>query len=158
MAKNFEFDCKKASLAKRLKAAFLMTFAMSLIPVCSEAINSGAEAKPLVQAFRLPDTPFLPPYSGRIVYGDVSTIPQTDGGIAYVITFETAEKPEQVLTWYKSAFEIYKWNIAEDASAQYRLRALHGKNVASNIFLLSPRKTGSNAQVQLYYRYGGREI
>jgi hypothetical protein len=106
----------------------------------------------------MPDTPFLPPYTGRIVAGDVSIKAEQDGGISYNITFETAEQPAQVLNWYKSVFQMYDWNLENQESAQYRLSAQHGKNVESNIFLLSPRKPGAAVQVQLYYRYVGRDI
>lgn len=108
--------------------------------------------------FRQPDTPFLPPYTGRIVYGNVSTAAQPDGGIAYTITFETAEHPVQVLNWYKLAFQQYGWNFEGTGQTSYRICGQHGKNVESSISLMSPTKQGASAQVQVYYRYAGQEI
>lgn len=137
-----------------------MCFVASLLvmPVLGTNSNNAAEARPLVQSFRMPDTPFLPPYKGRIVTGAYSAKPQSDGGIAYSITFEAAEQPAQVLNWYKAAFQLYDWKQENDSSAQYRLAAQHGSNVNTQIFLMSPRKAGAATQVQLYYRYVGTDI
>ena len=140
-----------------LKSLILMTVVSSIAPMFM-GLESAAEAKPMVQAFRHPSTPFLPPYTGRIVAGDYTTVPQADGGVTYLITFEAAEQPHQVLNWYKSAFQNYSWSVDAQQPAQYKLVAQHGSNVESNIFLLAPRKPGAGVQVQLYYRYIGKEI
>ena len=132
--------------------------ALSVIPVFANSTNLSVQARSIAATFRLPDTPFLPPYCGRIVSGDVLSTPLADGGIAYSITFEAAEQPNQVITWYKSALQMYGWNFSQEESGQYRLRAQHGHNIVSDIYLLSPRKSGACTQVQLYYRYVGHEI
>lgn len=120
--------------------------------------GQAAPAKAPAKPFHLPDTPFLPPYCGRIVSGNVSSTPQTDGGIVYTITFETAEQPHQIINWYKIAFQQYGWNCDRQEPTQYSLSAQHGKNIASNVALMSATKKGARAQVQLSYRYVGRDI
>lgn len=140
---------------KLIRSLLMMTLSVSIFS--GFAASCTAEAKPVIEAFRLPSTPFLPPYTGRIVSGDCTAVPQQDGGITYLITFETAEQPAQVLSWYKSAFQMYSWNLNEAGKAQFRLAAQR-KNVESEVFLLSPKKAGAGVQVQLYYRYLGKEI
>ncbi len=153
MWKPIKVSNRSKNFAK-LRAFIVLSFALVSLPqLCAATIWQAAEAKPVVPAFRLPDTPFLPPYTGRIVSGITSTIPQNDGGIAYIITFETAEQPEQVMNWYKTAFNLYRWKIDDQETAQYRISAQHGQNVATNVSLKSPKKLGASAQVQLYYRY-----
>lgn len=141
------------AVAKSLLCSILAVAALAASPIATTA-----SAKGTIQSFRMPDTPFLPPYTGRIVAGDVAAAQQPDGGIAYSITFETQEQAAVVLDWYKAAFQAYSWNLNDKDAAQYRLCAQHGRNVESNIFLMSPRKPGAKVQVQLYYRYVGREI
>src|SRR5262249_7173676 len=140
-------------LAACLVVALTLTTA---VPV--DASNNAADAKPSLRPFHMPDTPYLPPYRGRIVAGDYSAALQPDGGIAYSITFEAAEQPAQVLDWYKTAFQLYSWKLDGNSPAQYRLAAQHGKNVTTSIFLMSPRKAGANTQVQLFYRCVGKDI
>lgn len=161
MKKTFEQMIKlnrtKLTSSSKLFVVFMSAALLSIMPTFSIADANAAQAKPICQTFHLPDTPYLPPYTGRIVKGDFSSQPQPDGGIAYLITFEAQEQPEQVLSWYKSAFQLYQWNIDKNQSAQYRLTAQR-KNIESNLFLLSPRQADSRVQVQLYYRYVGRDI
>lgn len=147
---------KKAASPVLVKSILCSILALSAL--MASPLATVAEAKGIMQTFHMPSTPFLPPYTGRIVAGDVSTAPQPDGGIAYAITFETAEQANVVIDWYKAAFQAYSWNLDDKGAAQYRLCAQHGKNVESNIFLLSPKKPGARVQVQLYYRYVGRDI
>lgn len=143
----------KPALAKSLLCSVLAVTTLMASPIAT-----AVQAKGTIPGFHMPDTPFLPPYTGRIVAGNVTSAEQPDGGIAYSITFETAEQANVVLDWYKAAFQAYSWNLNDKDAASYKLCAEHGDNVKSNIFLMSPRKPGARVQVQLYYRYVGRNI
>jgi hypothetical protein len=108
--------------------------------------------------FRHPDTPFLPPFCGTVVSGDVNASPQGDGGIIYTITFETTERPDSIINWYRGAFQQNGWALAQECPGQYSINAQHGKNINSSISLSSPKRKSASAQVRLYYRYVGRDI
>ena len=140
---------------KIILSCISLTLAASAIQT-TEASPSN-QSKAVARYFRQPDTPFLPPYSGRIVHGSVDSSSPAEGGIAYTITFETAEQPLQVLNWYKTAFQQNGWNLEANGTS-YRLSGQHGKNVATSISLMSPTKAGASAQVQVYYRYAGQDI
>jgi hypothetical protein len=145
------------TLMKRLTPS-LFAAQLLILSATGGNSNNAAVAKPTTQPFHMPDTPYLPPYMGRIVAGDYSSALQPDGGIAYSITFEAAEQPAQVLNWYRTAFQMYSWKLDANSPAQFRLAAQHGKNLTTNIFLMSPRKAGANTQVQLFYRCVGKDI
>jgi hypothetical protein len=124
----------------------------------NKGINAAA-AMPIFRSFRMPDTPFLPPFTGHIVTGSgsVSAKLQADGGIAYIITFETVEPPALIASWYKGAFQLYDWKL-DTANQRFSLSARHGNNAETRVFMMSSKKVGVSTQVQLYYRYIGKDI
>lgn len=147
------------TVARLLKLLPVLFFgALTVLPTFASAVPHSLQPNVLLRNFKMPDTPFLPPYCGRIVSGEVLKDAQADGGISYCLTFETAEQPTQVIGWYKKALELYGWNFDKQEVEQFHLSAHHGSNIVTNIFLLSPRKAGAAAQVQMYYRYRGKDM
>lgn len=152
-----------------MRAVNIKSVAIVSKTVCLLAVSflpfllNPAEANPLLPAqqwaykFRLPDTPFLPPYAGSIISAQAAGNPQADGGIIYTINFETAEQPSQVLSWYRLAFQQYGWLLESNQNGTFTLNAQHGQ-IKTSITLTSPRKRGARSQVQLYYRYAGKEV
>lgn len=136
-------------------ARSVLLFAASMITSPAIASNFSSQARTANSVVRMPDTPYLPPYSGRIISSDVSASRQADGGISYTITLETAEHPTQIIAWYKSAFQQYGW-ACDGQNNQYSLNAQHGNNISTSINLMSPKRTsGAVSHVKLCYRYFG---
>jgi len=139
-------------------ARSVLLFAASMISAPAIASNVCSQARTANSVVRMPDTPYLPPYSGRIISSDVSASRQADGGISYTITLETAEHPTQIINWYKAAFLQYGWACETQGNNQYSLNALHGNNISTSINLMSPkRNSGAASHLKLCYRYFGTE-
>ena len=149
--------------ANRISALFkgcltvLLAVSMLNAPVSANNAANLNQVKTTAAAVKMPDTPFLPPYSGRIISSQVVSHRQPDGQLVYTIGLTTAEQPSQVINWYNAALQNYGWSADAPTDGQMGLSAHHGTNISATITLMEAKKnSGAGCYITLSFRFYGQ--
>ena len=63
-----------------------------------------------------PDLPNMPPWPSAYKLMDSVVNPNARGGHVYQVTFETPDRPEQVMQYYQSMLPVYKWGVVSQTT------------------------------------------
>jgi hypothetical protein len=133
-----------------------MTLAVGFAEIlpANAAGNCGANSNtpaPVVRAFRLPDTPYLAPYPGRVSSAHATAKPYQHK-VCYNVSFTTAEKPAQVLAWYRSAFKTFGWTIESDSPSGSAIDAHRDDDEVSTTILANNNgPTGTQVEISYWF-------
>lgn len=104
-----------------------------------------------------PDLPFLPPYSGMAppVFDNILAFKRQTDGPGYTMTFHVKDEPEQVLAFYKSAFESNRWLLQKKIDSSKMVGAVR-KGAIVSVTVMKPITKGYKTQVYVVYKISGK--
>ena len=85
-----------------------------------------------------PDLPDMPPWPTGYKLADAIVTPNSKGGPAYQVTFESTDPPDKVLLFYSTVLPTYKWRILN--KTKIGISATRGDANVSVSTLQSPNK------------------
>lgn len=105
----------------------------------------------------IPDLPYLPLYPGKIVFERAVRWQKSGGRVAYSITFHARELPENVIDWYRSMFQSYKWLVEKENSGPKLTEARMGKYFHVRAMAMHSARKDYPANIHLTYSITGQE-
>jgi hypothetical protein len=95
----------------------------------------------------------LPPYAGKDVEFVTGTLfANVKGGPSATMQFSVHEDPKTVLEWYKSVFNVNKWQMLDNMAGANGLAAMKSNNVCQ-VMTLGPTKKGAKCDLLLRYKF-----
>ena len=95
----------------------------------------------------------MPPYGGKKVEFVVGTLfARVKGGPSVTMQFSTADKPKDVLDWYRNAFAQYQWTPLQNMTGLNGLAAERQHNIVQ-VMTLAPTRHGAKCDVLVRYKF-----
>lgn len=69
--------------------------------------------------------PNLPDFSDQAVFKSGSLYPSSRGGATYMMLFSTQHSKETVITWYRQALRMQRWQVDESTEQSPLARKFH---------------------------------
>jgi hypothetical protein len=101
-----------------------------------------------------PDLPFLPPYPGAI-YSNILAFRHMPKKPGYSLTFHVKEGPDEVLAFYRNAFQKSQWIRQKANDGPKNASAMRVGAVAA-VTVMKPIVKGYKTQVYLVYKIYGK--
>jgi hypothetical protein len=108
---------------------------------------------------KVPDTPYLSMYSGDVKDLVVIAYKKKEGGVSYVITFETRDMANDVMNWYRGELKSNRWAVLERDKTGMNISARKGENMFADVVAYGPNKPKLyRAKIHLAYAIVGTKL
>ena len=122
-------------------------------PVPSDRNNFASKNNPLLDANTLREAvalPDVPPYTGklRFLFGSVH---QAKQGPNYVMKFKAKEDSKEVIEWYRSTLQTYKWKLTASNAQAVQATNKDGNTISVIASDMGAKKDGERTQLEINY-------